>query len=141
MCSKHFEEHCFQESYLTCTPNTWIKSDVKAPQDRCCPHHIFSPESNSCTPFECQTSREATASGGLSVCCYNAYYECFFRMKVSSIEGCFDRQKSIRSKTRVSSIEYCNYCIRDCLPKILKPILDYITDFLETFRVIYTLVG
>ena len=31
--------------------------------------------------------------------------------------------------------------LRGCLPKILKPILDYITDFLETFRVIYTLVG
>ena len=37
-------------------------------------------------------------------------------MQVSSIEGCFDRrsfdrQKSIRSKTRVSSIEDCNYCL------------------------------
>ena len=31
--------------------------------------------------------------------------------------------------------------LRGCLPKILKPILDYITDFLETFCVIYTLVG
>ena len=31
--------------------------------------------------------------------------------------------------------------LRGCLPKILKPILDYITDFLETFRVIYTLAG
>ena len=27
------------------------------------------------------------------------------------------------------------------LPKILKPILDYITDSFETFCVIYTLVG
>ena len=38
------------------------------------------------------------------------------RMQVSSIEGCFDRRlfrstKSIRSKTRVSSIEECNYCL------------------------------
>ena len=32
-------------------------------------------------------------------------------MQVSSIEGCFDRQKSIRSKTRVSSIKDCNYCL------------------------------
>ena len=37
-------------------------------------------------------------------------------MQVSSIESCFDRsrfdrQKSIRSKTRVSSIEDCNYCL------------------------------
>ena len=32
-------------------------------------------------------------------------------------------------------------CLRGCLPKILKPILDYITDFLKTFCVIYTLVG
>ena len=31
--------------------------------------------------------------------------------------------------------------LRGCLPKILKPILDYITDFLETFHVIYTFVG
>ena len=31
--------------------------------------------------------------------------------------------------------------LRGCLPKILKPILDYITDFLETLCVIYTLVG
>jgi len=31
--------------------------------------------------------------------------------KVVSIEGRFDRQKSIRSKTRVSSIEDCNYCL------------------------------
>ena len=31
--------------------------------------------------------------------------------QVSSIEGRFDRQKSIRSKTRVSSIEDCNYCL------------------------------
>ena len=29
----------------------------------------------------------------------------------------------------------------NCLPKILKPILDHSTDFLETFHVIYTLVG
>ena len=28
--------------------------------------------------------------------------------------------------------------LRGCLPRILKPILDYITDFLETFCVIYT---
>ena len=33
------------------------------------------------------------------------------RSKVVSIEGRFDRQKSIRSKTRVSSIEDCNYCL------------------------------
>ena len=32
-------------------------------------------------------------------------------MQASSIEGRFDRQKSIRSKTRVSSIEDCNYCL------------------------------
>ena len=31
--------------------------------------------------------------------------------------------------------------LRGCLPKILKPILDYIGDFFETFCVIYTLVG
>ena len=31
-------------------------------------------------------------------------------MQVSSIEGCFDR-RSFRSKTRVSSIEDCNYCL------------------------------
>ena len=33
------------------------------------------------------------------------------RSKVVSIEGRFDRQKSIRWKTRVSSIEDCNYCL------------------------------
>ena len=33
------------------------------------------------------------------------------RSKVVSIEGRLDRQKSIRSKTRVSSIEDCNYCL------------------------------
>ena len=31
--------------------------------------------------------------------------------------------------------------LRGCLPKILTPILEYITDFLKTFCVIYTLVG
>ena len=31
--------------------------------------------------------------------------------------------------------------LRGCLPKIFKPILDYITDLLETFCVIHTLVG
>ena len=31
--------------------------------------------------------------------------------------------------------------LRGCILKILKPILDYITDFLETLRVTYTLVG
>ena len=39
-------------------------------------------------------------------------FECkSVRSKVVSIEGRFDRQKSIRSKTRVSSIEDCNYCL------------------------------
>ena len=33
------------------------------------------------------------------------------RSKVVSIEGRFERQKSIRSKTRVSSIEDRNYCL------------------------------
>ena len=31
--------------------------------------------------------------------------------------------------------------LRGCLPKILKPILDYITDFFETSCVHHTLVG
>ena len=42
-------------------------------------------------------------------------------------------------KTKVFEVADAN--LRGCLPKILKPILDYITDFLETFCVIYTLVG
>ena len=33
------------------------------------------------------------------------------RLKVVSMEGRFDQQKSIRSKTRVSSIEDSNYCL------------------------------
>ena len=33
-----------------------------------------------------------------------------FRPKVVSIEGRFDRYKSLRSKTRVTSIEGCSYC-------------------------------
>ena len=33
------------------------------------------------------------------------------RSKVVSIDGRFDRQKSIRSKTSISSIEDCNYCL------------------------------
>ena len=41
-----------------------------------------------------------------------ATFECkSVRSKVVSIEGRFDRQKSIRSKTRISSIEDCNYCL------------------------------
>ena len=32
-----------------------------------------------------------------------------------------------------------NFNLRGCLPKILIPILDHITDFLETLHVSYTL--
>ena len=35
----------------------------------------------------------------------------------------------------------CRHELRGCLPKILNPILDYVTDFLETLHEIYTLVG
>ena len=40
--------------------------------------------------------------------------------KVVSIEGRFDWQKSILSKTRVTSIEDCNYCLNLLLIKCLK---------------------
>ena len=46
-------------------------------------------------------------------------------MQVSSIEGCFNRQKSIRSKTRVSSIEDCNYCLSVLKLLFIKSVLKY----------------
>ena len=47
------------------------------------------------------------------------------------------QDKNEKKKTKLES----DSNLRGCLPKILKPILDYIADFLETFCVIYTLVG
>ena len=47
-------------------------------------------------------------------CCHDqlSSNECkSVRSKVVSIDGRFDRQKSIRSKTSISSIEDCNYCL------------------------------
>ena len=73
-----------------------------------------------CLTFNCLTlaNSQRFASSGF-VWRYSQTYivkdrveECkSVRSKVVSIEGRFDRQKSIRSKTRVSSIEDCNYCL------------------------------
>ena len=46
--------------------------------------------------------------------------EFVLNLQLSSMEGCFDRQKSIPSKTRVSSIEDCNYCLTVLLKCIEK---------------------
>ena len=50
------------------------------------------------------------------------------------------RQSSRQKRKKEKKLE-SDSNIRGCLPKILKLILDYIADFLETFCVIYTLVG
>jgi len=47
------------------------------------------------------------------------------RWKVVSIESRFDQQKSIRSKTRVSSIEDCNCCLSVLNLLFIKSVLEY----------------
>ena len=59
-----------------------------------------------------QRSQKAIHKTPIRLSCKGGLFECkSVRSKVVSIEGRFDRQKSIRSKTRVSSIEDCNYCL------------------------------
>ena len=51
-------------------------------------------------------------SSWLTIPYIHSTHECkSVRSKVVSIDGRFDRQKSIRSKTSISSIEDWNYCL------------------------------
>ena len=59
LCSKHFEEHCFKESYLM------ELRLLESSQARCCFYVIFSQARSPCTSFQCEARREATKAGGV----------------------------------------------------------------------------
>ena len=65
-------------------------------------------------------------------------------LQVVSLTGLENGEFKVPRKENVGLDKLSNHflgfeCLRGCLPKILIPILDHITDFLETLHVSYTL--